>query len=101
MSNAKGKTKSKKQTAIQYAKDVVSGKEKRAGAEVVAACERFLADLERDDLELRTKDPNTAIAIMLSNSACPGYEVRPSCNMRSADGQSPRCMACPAIVRIC
>lgn len=64
MSNAKGKTKSKKQTAIQYAKDVVSGKEKRAGAEVVAACERFLADLERDDLELRTRDPDTAIAIM-------------------------------------
>jgi phage terminase large subunit-like protein len=64
MSNAKGKTKSKKQIAIQYAKDVVSGKEKRAGAEVVAACERFLADLERDDLELRTRDPNTAIAIM-------------------------------------
>lgn len=60
----KKKTKSRKNEAIQYAKDVVSGKEKRAGAEVVAACERFLADLERDDLELRTKDPNTAIAIM-------------------------------------
>lgn len=58
------KTKSRKREAIKYARDVVSGKEDRAGAEVVAACERFLADLERDDLELRTKEPDTAIAIM-------------------------------------
>lgn len=58
------KTKSRKREVLKYARDVVSGKEDRAGAEVVAACERFLADLERDDLELRTKEPDTAIAIM-------------------------------------
>lgn len=58
------KTKSRKREVLKYARDVVSGKEERAGAEVVAACERFLADLERDDLELRTKEPDTAIAIM-------------------------------------
>ena len=58
------KKKSRKQVAIKYARDVVSGKEKRAGAEIKAACQRFLDDLERDDLELRTKDPDTAIALM-------------------------------------
>ena len=58
------KTKSRKREVLKYARDVVSGKEERAGAEVVAACERFLADLERDDLELRTKEPDTAIAII-------------------------------------
>lgn len=58
------KTKSRKREVLKYARDVVSGKEERAGAEVVAACERFLADLERDDLELRTKEPDTAIALM-------------------------------------
>lgn len=60
----KKKKKSRKQVAIKYARDVVSGKEKRAGAEIKAACQRFLDDLERDDLELRTKDPDTAIALM-------------------------------------
>lgn len=58
------KKKSRKSVAIKYARDVVSGKEKRAGAEIKAACQRFLDDLERDDLELRTKDPDTAIALM-------------------------------------
>ena len=61
---AQAKIKSYKKVAIKYAKDVVSGKEKRAGADVVAACERFLADLKRDDLELRTKDPDIAIGII-------------------------------------
>lgn len=37
-----------------------------AGAEIVAACKRFLGDLERDDLELRTSDPDLAISIMES-----------------------------------
>ena len=60
---AKKKTKSRKNEAIKYANDVVSGKI-TAGKEIVAACERFLSDLERDDLELRTHDPDVAIAIM-------------------------------------
>lgn len=59
----KKKTKSRKNEAIKYANDVVSGKI-TAGKEIVAACERFLSDLERDDLELRTHDPDVAIAIM-------------------------------------
>ena len=64
MENAKKKkTKSRKNEAINYANDVVSGKI-TAGKEMVAACERFLSDLERDDLELRTHDPDVAIAIM-------------------------------------
>lgn len=49
--------------ARQYAADVIGGRI-IAGAEVVAACERFLRDLERDDLELRPRDPDTVIAIM-------------------------------------
>lgn len=53
-----------KDIAIKYAEDVVSGVEDRAGAEIVAACQRFLDDLKRDDLELRTKDPDIAISII-------------------------------------
>lgn len=49
--------------AIKYAKDVISGKV-IIGEDVVAACKRFLEDLKRDDLELRTKDPDIAIEIM-------------------------------------
>ena len=60
---AKKKTKSRKNEAIKYANDVISGKV-TAGKEIIAACERFLSDLERDDLELRTHDPDVAIAIM-------------------------------------
>ena len=51
--------------AIRYAEQVASG-EAVAGAEIVAACKRFLGDLERDDLELRTSDPDLAISIMES-----------------------------------
>ena len=58
-----GKIKSRKNEAIKYAKDVASGKAV-AGAEVVAACKRFLSDLDREDLELRTHDPDVAITIM-------------------------------------
>lgn len=58
-----GKLKSRKKEAVKYAEDVVAGKIV-AGADIVAACQRFLDDLNRDDLELRTKDPDTAIAIM-------------------------------------
>lgn len=57
------KKKSYKKIAIEYAKNVVSG-EKVAGAEVISACERFLSDLKRKDLELRTKDPDVALSIM-------------------------------------
>lgn len=52
-----------KDVALKYAEDVTSGII-TAGAEIVKACERFLKDLERDDLELRTHDPDTAINIM-------------------------------------
>ena len=57
------KSKQYKTIAVQYAQDVVSGKSV-AGAEIVAACQRFLDDLERDDLELRTKPPDMAINII-------------------------------------
>ena len=52
-----------KDVALKYAEDVTSGII-NAGAEIVKACERFLKDLERDDLELRSHDPDTAINIM-------------------------------------
>lgn len=52
-----------KKVAVDYAKDVVSGKI-IAGKEIVMACQRFLNDLERDDIELRTKDADFAINIM-------------------------------------
>ena len=52
-----------KQTAIQYAEDVTAGKI-IAGKEIVAACQRFLDDLKRDDIELRMHDPDLAINIM-------------------------------------
>ena len=55
--------KSYKDTAIKYAKDVVSGK-KIAGQQVIEACSRFLADLERDDLELRTHEPDAVIGLI-------------------------------------
>lgn len=52
-----------KTVAVQYAKECVDGK-RVAGKEIVYACQRFLADLEREDLELRTHDPDLAINIM-------------------------------------
>lgn len=55
--------KSYKATAIEYAKSVVSGK-KIAGQQVIEACSRFLADLERDDLELRTHEPDAVIGLI-------------------------------------
>ena len=58
-----GKIKSRKKEAIAYAQDVVAGKI-IIGADVVAACKRFLNDLEREDLELRTHDPDVAITII-------------------------------------
>ena len=52
-----------KAVAVQYADDCISGKI-IAGKEVVAACERFKADLEREDLELREEKPDLAINII-------------------------------------
>lgn len=52
-----------KQIAVDYAKSVVDG-EKIAGKEVILACERFLNDLERKDIELREFFPDLAINIM-------------------------------------
>lgn len=52
-----------KARAVQYAKDVCSGK-KLAGKEVVLACGRFLKDMERKDLTIRTKEPDFVIGIV-------------------------------------
>lgn len=52
-----------KDVAIQYAKDAISGAVV-IGKEAVAACGRFLNDLKRPDLELRTKDADFAINVM-------------------------------------
>lgn len=58
-----GKSKSYKQIAINYATEVAAGK-RRAGKEVAMACNRFLEDLKREDLELRTKEPDFVIGII-------------------------------------
>lgn len=50
-------------TAVGYAEDVVSGK-KVAGKEVMLGCQRFLDDLKREDLELRTHDPEFVIGVI-------------------------------------
>ena len=55
--------KSYKSRAIKYAKDVKAGK-LIVGKEVVLAAERFLADIERDDLTLHTKEPDFVIGII-------------------------------------
>ena len=52
-----------KQTAIKYAEDVVAG-QVIIGEDVVAACRRFQRDLQREDIELRMRDPDLAINIM-------------------------------------
>ena len=57
------KFESYKHVADEYAAGVISG-DIIAGAEVVAACKRYQADLKRADLELRTTEPDTAIRIM-------------------------------------
>ena len=55
--------KSYKEVAIQYAQDAIDGTV-IIGDDVVAACRRFQEDLERDDLELRTREPDIAISII-------------------------------------
>lgn len=52
-----------KKIAIDYAKEVCSGK-KIAGKHIILACARFLKDLEREDLELRMHDPTAVISLM-------------------------------------
>lgn len=52
-----------KPVADKFARDCVSG-EHIAGAEVVCACQRYLDDLERGDLEMRATDPNMVINII-------------------------------------
>lgn len=52
-----------KNIALKYAQAVVSGR-KVAGADIKKACERFLEDLKRPDLELHTREPDFVIAII-------------------------------------
>ena len=52
-----------KKIAVGYAEDVLSGKIK-AGKEVVMAAARFMEDLQREDLELRERDPDLVIGII-------------------------------------
>ena len=55
-------SKSFKEEVIQYAKNVVSGRIKSGGNK--RECERFLKDLKRDDIELKTHDPDLVINII-------------------------------------
>lgn len=55
--------KSYKKIALKYADDVILGK-RIVGKEVILACVRFKKDLEREDLELRTKEPDLLIGII-------------------------------------
>lgn len=55
--------KSYKATAIEYAKAVTSGA-KIAGREIVMACQRFLDDMSREDLELHTREPDFVCGII-------------------------------------
>lgn len=57
------KAKRYKDIAIKYAKDVVE-RQIIIGEDVVNACKRFLSDLERDDIELRTTQADAVITIM-------------------------------------
>ena len=52
-----------KSVAVQYAKDAADGVI-NCGAEVRMAARRFLSDLERDDLTLRTKEPDFVCGII-------------------------------------
>lgn len=52
-----------REVAIRYAEDVVSGKA-LANKYRVKACSRFLADIKREDLELKSRDPDYVIKII-------------------------------------
>lgn len=60
---SKIKAVSYKQAAIDYATAVIKG-EKIAGKRIIEACQRFLDDLKRDDIELRTREPDFVINIV-------------------------------------
>ena len=51
------------QTALQFANDLISGK-KIANVEQIQACQRFLDDLERDDLDFRSNQFDFAINLI-------------------------------------
>lgn len=55
--------KSYKETVDEYARQVTEG-EIAAGQEIITACYRYQRDCERDDIELRPRDPDVAINIM-------------------------------------
>lgn len=55
--------KSYKSIAVKYAQEVVSGKE-IAGEDRILACQRFLNDLKRKDLDLHTMEPDFVIAVI-------------------------------------
>lgn len=57
------KGKQYKREAIKYADDVLSGKIV-ASNDVIAACKRFKNDLQRPDLELRTKQPDRVLSVI-------------------------------------
>lgn len=63
MAKTRKSKKSYKDIAIRYAQDAASGKAV-CGNEVVLAAKRFLDDLERDDLELHTTEPDFVIGIV-------------------------------------
>ena len=52
-----------KAVADKFAEDCISGK-RIVGAEIVAACQRYQADLQREDIEYRNRDPQYLIEIM-------------------------------------
>ena len=56
--------KSYKQVAVDYATAVLYGKKRKVGKEVMMACVRFMADLNREDLELHTLEPDFVIGII-------------------------------------
>lgn len=51
------------QTALQFANDLISGR-KIANAEQVQACQRFLDDLQRDDLDFKSNQFDFAIDLI-------------------------------------
>lgn len=55
--------KSYKKVAVEYAEKVVSG-EIISGEYVIKAAQRFLDDLQRDDIELHTREPDFVIGII-------------------------------------
>ncbi|MDE7120711.1 MAG: terminase large subunit [Oscillospiraceae bacterium] len=52
-----------KAIADRFADDCIAGK-RIVGAEIVAACKRYQADLKRDDIEYRGRDPQYLIEVM-------------------------------------